>query len=75
MAAESATESAIDTYLPPPRSAKEIVARLVESLPAESTWDQLLTAILDRRRLEEGFDDIREGRTVSHEEVFREFGL
>jgi hypothetical protein len=48
---------------------------LVEQLPDDATWDDLMYEIYVRQAIEAGLQDSREGRTVSVEEVRRQLGL
>jgi len=52
---------------------KEAVLKLVEQLPEECTWDDVLYEIFVRQKVDAGLKDAEEGRTVPHEEVFQEF--
>lgn len=54
---------------------KEQVEKMFDRLPDEATWSQLEYEIYVRKAIEEGLEDARVGRVVSHEEVLREFGL
>jgi predicted transcriptional regulator len=54
---------------------KDEARKLVENLPEESTWDDLMRAIYERLKVEQGIVDAEAGRTVSNEEVRRRFGL
>ena len=54
---------------------KEQARKLLESLPEESSWDDLMRAIYERLMVEEGIADFEAGRTVTNEEVRRRFGL
>jgi predicted transcriptional regulator len=49
--------------------------RLVEELPETATWDDLMEMIYTRQVIEAGLDDVRQGRIVSDEEVWKKFGL
>jgi predicted transcriptional regulator len=49
--------------------------RLFEELPETATWDDLMEAIYTRQIIEAGLDDVREGRIVSDEEVWKKFGV
>jgi len=49
--------------------------RIVDELPEGAGWDELAYAIFVREKIERGRKASREGRTVSHEEVLREFGI
>jgi predicted transcriptional regulator len=49
--------------------------RLVEELPENATWDDLMYRIYVRQAIEAGFEDSEAGRIVSVEEVRARFGL
>jgi predicted transcriptional regulator len=48
---------------------------LVEKLPENSTWDDLMHEIYVRQAIEAGLADSQAGRTADVEEVRAEFGL
>ena len=48
---------------------KEEVIRLVERLPANFTWDDLMHEIYVRQAIEAGLEASRNGRTVPLEEA------
>jgi predicted transcriptional regulator len=54
---------------------KDVARRIVERLPEDATWDDLRHAIEVCETIEAGLKDSEEGRTVSHEEVRKMFGL
>ena len=54
---------------------KEEVQKLAEKLPPDATWDRVMYEVYVRQKIEEGEKAIAEGRTVSHEEVKKRFGL
>ena len=54
---------------------KNEAKRLVEELPENATWDDLLYKIYVRQAIEAGLRDSEAGRTVSVEEVRARFGL
>jgi len=54
---------------------KDEARKLVESLPDESGWDDLMRAVYERMMVEQGLADIAAGRIVSNEDVRRRFGL
>ena len=54
---------------------KEEAHRLVENLPEEATWDDLMYQIYVRQAIEAGIEDIEAGRTVGTKEVRVMFGL
>ena len=49
--------------------------RLVDELPEGAGWDDLAYVVYVREKVERGRDASREGRTLSHDEVLREFGI
>lgn len=51
---------------------KSAVQELAEGLPEDAAWSEVLYRIVVRQKIEEGLDDIRAGRVVPHDEVFRE---
>ncbi|HTU19299.1 MAG TPA: hypothetical protein VMG10_14660 [Gemmataceae bacterium] len=56
-------------------SIKSEAVRLVEQLPDDATWDDLLYEIYVRQAIEAGLKDCREGRTMPVSEVRRRLGL
>lgn len=58
-----------------PSSIKSEARRLVEQLPDDATWDDLMYEIYVRQAIESGLKDAQEGRTVSVADVRRQFGL
>ena len=56
-------------------SIKEEARRLVDQLPENSTWDDLMHEIYVRQSIEKGLADIEAGRTTSVEKVREKFGL
>lgn len=54
---------------------KDEARRLVENLPENSTWEDLMEQIYVRKAIEAGLADADAGRTVPLEEVRQRFGL
>jgi hypothetical protein len=54
---------------------KEEARRLVEELPDEATWDDLMYRIYVRQAIEAGLEDSQQGRTIDVDAVRTEFGL
>ena len=52
---------------------KQAALDLVQNLPDDCTWDDVMYRFYVRQKIEEGRRDIEAGRTVPHEEVFAEF--
>ena len=59
----------------PTEIVKSEAHRLVDDLPEGAGWEELEYAIFVRQKIERGRQASREGRTVSHEQVLREFGI
>ncbi|MCG8448296.1 MAG: hypothetical protein MI725_01795 [Pirellulales bacterium] len=49
--------------------------RLINSLPEDATWDDIMYQIYVRQCVEAGIQDAEAGRVVDVEEVRRRFGL
>lgn len=54
---------------------KEEAHRLIDDLPEQATWDDLMYRIYVRQAIEAGLEDSDAGRTVDVQEVRRKFGL
>jgi hypothetical protein len=54
---------------------KEEAHKLVDRLPDNATWDDLMHEIYVRETIERGLADSRSGRTKSVQEVRAKYGL
>jgi len=54
---------------------KEEARRLVDQLPDNSTWEDLMHEIYIRQAIERGLADSEAGQTTSVEKVREKFGL
>jgi len=54
---------------------KDEARRLVEELPEDASWDDLMYKIYVRQTIEAGLRDSEAGRTVDLKEVRAKFGL
>jgi hypothetical protein len=54
---------------------KEEARRLVENLPEDVTWDDLMYQIYVRQNIEAGLADSEADRVISVEDVRKGFGL
>jgi hypothetical protein len=54
---------------------KDEARRIVEQLPDDASWEDLIYRIYVRQAVEAGLKDALEGRTVPVAEVRRQFGL
>ncbi len=52
-------------------SAKEAARRIIEQLPEQATWDDIMYELYVKQKIEEGLKAAEEGRTISHEEAKR----
>ena len=59
----------------PATNVKQEAQRLVEELPDDATWEDLMHRIYVRESIEKGLADSRAGRTVEVGEVRKKFGL
>ena len=56
-------------------SVKSEAIKLVQGLPASSTWDDLMYRIYVRQKIDAGLADIRAGRVHTHASIRKEFAL
>jgi predicted transcriptional regulator len=54
---------------------KDEARRLVEKLPEDFTWDDLMREIYVRQAIESGLADSQAGRTTDVEQIRAKFGL
>jgi len=54
---------------------KDEARRLIERLPEDATWDDLMREIYVRQAIEAGLEDSRAERLTSVEDVRARFGL
>jgi len=54
---------------------KQEAKRLVDMMPDNSTWDDLIHEIYVREVIEQGLDDSKAGRTTDVREVRAKYGL
>lgn len=54
---------------------KEQAHKLVDQMPPQSTWDDLMHQIYVRQAIEQGLADSKAGRTQSVKEVRAKYGL
>jgi predicted transcriptional regulator len=57
------------------QNVKEEARRLVENLPEDVTWDDLMYQIYVRQNIEAGLADSEAGRVIEVEDVRKRFGL
>jgi hypothetical protein len=54
---------------------KKEAHKLIDDLPDDATWEDLMREIYVRKTIELGLDDSRAGRTKEVNEVRRKYGL
>ena len=54
---------------------KEEAYHLLEKLPENATWDDLMHKIYVRQAIEAGLEDSKAGRTIDVKDVRAKFGL
>ena len=59
----------------PTTNIKQEAQRLIEKLPEDATWDDLMYQIYVRQAIEAGLADSETGRTLTVQEVRAKFGL
>ena len=59
----------------PNRNIKQQALRIIENLPEDGTWEDLMYEIYVRQAIEAGLEDSEAGRTVDVKEVRARFGL
>ena len=55
--------------------AKDLAHRLIDQLPDDATWDDLIYEIYVRQAIEQGLADSEAGRTMDVREVREKYGL
>lgn len=50
-------------------SAKEAARKIIDHLPEQATWDDIMYELYVKQKMEEGLADIEAGRTVPHDEI------
>ena len=57
------------------KSIKDDAKRIIENLPDNSSWDDLMYQIYVRQAIEAGLKDSDEGKVMSVEQVKSKFGV
>ena len=52
---------------------REEVKKIIDNLPDEASWDDVMYKMYVRKKIDEGLKAADEGRVVSHEEVKKKF--
>lgn len=53
-------------------TAKQAARDLIERLPDEAGWDDIMYEMYVRQKIEEGLNDIEAGRVIPHEDAKRQ---
>lgn len=56
-------------------TAKQLALRALEQLPEDASLEDAMERLFLLEKIERGRADVREGRTVAHEDVVARFGL
>ena len=56
-------------------TAKQLALRALEQLPEDATLEDAMERLYFLEKIERGRADVREGRTIAHEEIVARFGL
>ncbi len=54
---------------------KQVAHQLIEKLPDDATWDDVVYEMVTRREIEKGLADSDANRTTPVEDVIKEFGV
>lgn len=54
---------------------KKEVDNMLNDLPDDANWDDLMYKIYVRQSIEQGLEDSEAGRTVSHEDIKKKYQL
>lgn len=52
---------------------KEEALKLIDGLPEESSWDDIIYQMYVRKKIERGIQAAEQGRVLTHEEVKKQF--
>jgi predicted transcriptional regulator len=50
-------------------SAKEAARQIIDCMPDEASWDDIMYELYVKEKIEEGLADIEAGRTIPHEQI------
>ncbi len=53
------------------QTAKQAAQQLIERMPDQASWDDIMYELYVKQKLEEGLKAVADGRTGSHEEAKR----
>lgn len=53
------------------QSAKDAVRQIIDRLPDQATWEDIMYELYVKQKIEAGLKAVEEGRTIPHEEMKR----
>ncbi|HMD95953.1 MAG TPA: hypothetical protein VKM93_01290 [Terriglobia bacterium] len=53
--------------------AKQEALKLIDGLPEETSWDDIIYQMYVRKKIEKGIEAAEQGRVVAHDEVKKQF--
>ena len=59
----------------PTANLKQVAHQLIDKLPDNATWDDVVYEMVTRREIEKGLADSDANRTTPVEDVIKEFGV
>lgn len=48
---------------------KEEAKKLIDKLPDQTTWDDIMAELYFKQQIEQGLEDVKKGRVFSHEQI------
>lgn len=48
---------------------KEEAKKLIDQLPEQATWDDIMYQLYIRKKIDKGLDALKEGKVISHDEA------
>ena len=51
------------------QSAKQAAKAIIDQLPEQASWDDIMYELYVKQKIEEGLADIEAGRTLPHDQV------
>ncbi len=52
---------------------KDEAKKIVDKLPDQATWDDLMYELYVRQKIEEGLNDVKNNNVISHDEMKKRF--
>ena len=61
--------------IPMQTAVKQTAHQIIDQLPTDATWDDVVYRVVECREIELGLADSKAGRTTSVEDVMKEFDI